>query len=52
MGVNKHKPHLVVYMEDNPYRDLVNGMKKLPNINDFNIDSKNPCGDGTKLFRN
>ena len=50
MGVNKHKPHLVVYMEDNPYRDLVNGMKKLPNINDFNIDSKNPCGGWNKTL--
>ena len=50
MGVNKHKPHLVVFMEDNPYRDIVNGMKKLINVDDTNIDSKNPCGGWSKVF--
>lgn len=50
MAVNRHNNHLVVFLEDRPYRELVNGAKTLPNINERVIDDKNPSGGWPKVF--
>lgn len=50
MAVNRHKNHLVIYLEDKPYRAIVNGVKTLSNLNDQFIDAKPPCGGWTKVF--
>jgi len=50
MGVNHYKKHLVVFLEDAPYRDILNGVKLSLNVNDGVIDVKNPCGGWGKVF--
>lgn len=50
MAVNRHRNHLTIYLEDRPYRELVNGAKNLMHINEQVIDDKNPCGGWTKVF--
>jgi hypothetical protein len=50
MGVNRYKEHLVIYLEDQPYRSIVNGVKSLPGVNDRVIDAKPPCGGWGKVF--
>jgi hypothetical protein len=50
MGVNRYKKHLVVFLEDKPYRSIVNGMKNLPNVKYDVMDIKNPCGGWGKVF--
>lgn len=50
MAVNRHKNHLVIYLEDLPYRAIVNGAKTLPNISDQVIDARPPCGGWAKVF--
>ena len=50
MAVNRYQNHLVIYLEDQPYRGIVNGVKSLPNINDHVIDVKSPCGGWVKVF--
>ncbi len=50
MAVNRHKNHLVIYLEDRPYRGIVNGVKTLPNVNDQVIDARPPCGGWAKVF--
>jgi hypothetical protein len=50
MGVNRYKKHLVVFLEDNPYRSIVNGVQILPNVKYEVIDIKNPCGGWGKVF--
>jgi len=50
MAVNRYKNHLVIYLEDQPYRGIVNGIKTLPNVNDTVIDSRPPCGGWGKVF--
>lgn len=50
MAVNRYQNHLVVYLEDQPYREIMNGVKNLPHINDKVIDVKNPCGGWKKVF--
>lgn len=50
MGVNHYKKHLVVFLEDKPYRSIVNGVRILPNINYEVMDIKNPCGGWSKVF--
>lgn len=50
MAVNRYNKHLVFYLEDLPYRGIVNGVKTLPNINDHVIDAKPPCGGWVKVF--
>lgn len=50
MGINRHKNHLVVFMEDRPYRDIVNGAKSLLNVNENIVDSKEPSGGWSKTF--
>jgi len=47
MGVNRYKEHLVVFVEDKPYRDILNGVQM---VHDINIDVKNPCGGWAKVF--
>lgn len=50
MAVNRHHNHLVVFLEDKPYRELVNGAKTLLNINERVIDDKDPSGGWNKVF--
>ncbi|MCE9681652.1 hypothetical protein [Halomonas alkalisoli] len=50
MAVNRYKDHLVIYLEDQPYRGIVNGVKTLPNVNDRVIDVRPPCGGWGKVF--
>ncbi|MGE4510270.1 MAG: hypothetical protein AB7D43_04110 [Sulfurimonadaceae bacterium] len=50
MGVNHYKKHLVVFLEDAPYRSILNGVKILPNINYDVMDIKNPCGGWSDVF--
>ncbi|CAA6815854.1 MAG: Unknown protein [uncultured Sulfurovum sp.] len=47
MGVNRYKKHLVVFVEDKPYSDILNGVQL---VHDINIDVKNPCGGWSKVF--
>ncbi|HFU75356.1 MAG TPA: hypothetical protein ENK66_03835 [Arcobacter sp.] len=47
MGVNRYKEHLVVFLEDQPYRDILNGVQL---EHDMNIDVKKPCGGWNKVF--
>lgn len=51
MAVNRYSNHLVVYLEDKPYRELVNGAKTLENVNEKIIDDKNPCGGWSKVLK-
>ena len=50
MAVNQYIEHLVILLEDEPYRDIVNGVKLSLNINESVIDVKNPCGGWPKVF--
>jgi len=50
MAVNHYKEHLVVFLEDEPYRDILNGAKLSLNVNLNVIDVKNPCGGWSKVF--
>jgi len=50
MGVNRYKKHLVVFLEDKPYRSILNGVKILLNIKYDVMDIKNPCGGWGKVF--
>jgi len=50
MAVNRHKKHLVVFVEDKPYSDILNGVQMVHNINMDVIDVKSPCGGWTKVF--
>ncbi|WP_156143415.1 hypothetical protein [Sulfurospirillum cavolei] len=50
MAVNRYKKHLVVLLEDKPYRSLMNGVKILQNVNDGCVDVKNPCDGWKKVF--
>lgn len=50
MAVNIHKNHLVVFLEDTPYREIMNGVKLSLNINSAVIDVKSPSGGWLKVF--
>jgi len=50
MGVNRYKKHLVVFLEDKPYRSIVNGVQILPNVKYEVMDIKNPCNGWGKVF--
>jgi len=50
MAVNRHQAHLVVYLEDRPYREIMNGLKNLPKINAKVLDIKQPAGGWVKVF--
>jgi hypothetical protein len=51
MGVNRYKEHMVVLLEDEPYRDIMNGVQMLENVNHKVWDIKNPCGGSSKVFK-
>lgn len=50
MAVNRAKNHLVIFLEDKPYREIVNGAKLSLNINGHVLDDKNPSGGWAKVF--
>lgn len=50
MGINRNKEHLVVYLEDRPYREIMNGVKRLPYVNSTVLDVKPPVGGWGKVF--
>lgn len=50
MAVNRYQPHLVVYLEDRPYREIMNGVKNLPVINANVVDVRPPAGGWAKVF--
>lgn len=50
MAVNRYQNHLVVVLEDNPYRDIMNGVKQHDHVVDAVIDIKNPVGGWTNVF--
>ena len=52
MGINRCKPHLTVFLEDKPYRDIFNGIKRLHYVNCNILDVKHPCGGWVKVFSN
>ncbi len=51
MAVNRYREHLVVYLEDAPYREIMNGAKLLPQVNAERIDVKPPAGGWKKVFQ-
>lgn len=44
MAVNRYSNHLVVFVEDKPYRSIINGVKNVL------FDVKDPCGGWVKVF--
>ncbi|USA45919.1 hypothetical protein NDN11_14555 [Acinetobacter sp. C26M] len=52
MAVNKHRPHITVFLEDSPYREIFNGIKQVSFVNENILDVKNPCGGWKKVFSN
>ncbi len=50
MAVNRNKEHLVVFLEDKPYKDIINGVINVLNTNERCIDIKKPCGGWLKVF--
>lgn len=50
MAVNRYQAHLVVYLEDKPYREIMNGVKTLTYINPNVLDVKPPAGGWPKVF--
>lgn len=43
MAVNRYKEHLVIYLEDAPYREIMNGVKGLISINERCLDVRQPA---------
>jgi len=50
VAVNRYRNHLVIFLEDDPYRSILNGIKNLLNVNDNVLDVKNPSGGWGKVF--
>lgn len=50
MGVRREEQHLVVLLEDDPYRSILNGVKHSLNINERVIDAKKPSRGWPKVF--
>jgi len=50
MAVNRYRHHMVIFLEDQPYRELVNGAQITGVLNNSVIDVKNPCGGWKKVF--
>lgn len=50
MAANKYQKHLVIYLEDVPYRELVNGAKMLPQLNEAVLTTKSPSRGWSKVF--
>ncbi len=52
MAVNRNKEHLVLFVEDKPYKDIMNGVTiKSLHTNGHCIDIKKPCGGWLKVFK-
>jgi hypothetical protein len=50
MGINKHRPHVLVLPEDEANRQLANGFLLHPNLNATCIDVRPPCGGWVKVL--
>lgn len=50
MAVNRYQTHLVVFLEDEPYRDIFNGVNLSQNVNANVIEVKKPSGGWGKVF--
>lgn len=50
MAVNRYRKHMVIFLEDKPYRELVNGAQIIGGLNNSVIDVKKPCGGWKKVF--
>lgn len=50
MAVNRYKNHLVIFLEDKPYRDILNGIKLSSRMNEALLDVKEPLGGWGKVF--
>ena len=50
MGVRREQQHLVVLLEDDPYRSILNGVVNSLNINERVIEAKRPSGGWKKVF--
>ncbi|HAU40242.1 TPA: hypothetical protein DCW56_04905 [Candidatus Peregrinibacteria bacterium] len=50
MSVRREEQHLVVLLEDAPYRSILNGVKNSFNINERVIDAKKPSCGWPKVF--
>lgn len=50
MAVNRFRNHLVVLQEDQPYREIVNGARNLPQVDETVFDVKHPSGGWVKVL--
>ena len=50
MAVNRYHDHMVVFLEDKPYREIMNGVKTLAHVNANVLDVKIPAGGWKKVF--
>jgi ribosome biogenesis GTPase A len=51
MSANKEKNHLVVFSEDKPYREILNGIATSSNIDTNVLDIRQPCGGWSKTLK-
>jgi hypothetical protein len=51
MAINRYQAHLVVISEDEPYKNLINGVKNLPQVKQEQIHSKPVSGGWVKVFQ-
>lgn len=51
MAVNRYQNHIVIFLEDQPYREIVNGVVLSSGINSSLIDIKNPSGGWANVFK-
>ncbi|MCH4247892.1 MAG: hypothetical protein LKF82_08645 [Acinetobacter populi] len=50
MAIDKYKNCLIIFLEDKPYREIINGIKLSPNVDESVIHDKNPSGGWKKTF--
>ena len=48
---NNYKHHLRVILEDEPYRDILNGVSLSLNVKGELLDIRNPCNGSAKVFK-
>jgi len=48
---NNYKHHLRVILEDEPYRDILNGISLSLNVKGELLDIRNPCNGWAKVFK-
>ena len=48
---NNYKHHLRVILEDEPYRDILNGVSLSLNVKGELLDIRNPCNGWAKVFK-